>query len=317
MEGNGIFIWQLETINDYHTPESLGAFLELNKIRWVSFKLANGIYRYNQVGGNDKLLIDYMVACEAHGVKVGGWSYNYPEKAGAQAGVIGERVEKFSNAVKFDHWMVDIESEWKKPNLGGSIDLLLAISSINKKFPVGFCSYRYPELHAPLNFSRFLKNDTIKFNAPQVYWIGAHDVTAQLDRSFDQYAKLTNKPFVPIGAAFGYGDWKPTTDDLKEFVSHCISRKWYTYGWWSLDWVLSHNRLDWMEAISGVIITPPPPTIPASVTAKGSSINVRNKPNLDKVSDIGDIIGGSVLPVIGEDGEFWKVGLYVAKSVTK
>jgi len=309
MQGTGLFIWQLDTIQDHCTPEQLADKLKTTPVKWVSWKLAEGIYRYNQVGGNDQMLIAYMQALEAVGIVSGGWSYNYPEKPGTQAGIIAERVAKFSNNLDhFDHWMLNIEGEWKKPNLGNAIDSLLYID-IARNFPVGFCSYRYPELHAPLNFPRFLKNPTIKFNAPQVYWIGAHDPAEQLDRSYAQYAKITDKPFIPIGACFGYGAWKPTAQDFYEFTSHCEERGWNTWGWWSLDWMLNHGLWPFTPPI------PPPTPMPHYVKVKIDNANIRNAPIINAVSDIGDLGVGSVLEVTAEQGDWYQVKTFVAKSV--
>ena len=184
MQGNGLFAWTLSKIAETHNPVQLASLLSMAKVRWVSWKVSDGIYRWNQIGGNDKLLIEYMQALEAVGIRSGGWSYCYPEKPGTQAGIMAERVAKFSQHVAFDHLMIDIEKEWKKTNLGQAIDTLLYMD-ISKNFPVGFCSYRYPSLHSEINYSRFLKHETIKFNAPQVYWIDSHNPGVQLARSFN------------------------------------------------------------------------------------------------------------------------------------
>jgi len=325
MKGLGFFIWQLDTIMDFYNPVQLANLLKQARVEWVSWKLAEGIYPWNQIGGNDKILIEYMQALEAVGVASGGWSYNYPEKPGAQSGLIAERIAKFSNNLThFDHWMVDIEREWKKPNLGGAIDSLLYID-INKNFPVGFCSYRYPELHAPLNFSRFLKNETIKFNAPQVYWLGAHDVTAQLDRSFAQYRKLTDKPFIPIGAAWGQnvGEgkdayyWQVTVDDLKAFVSHCRLNGWNTYGFWSLDWIVKKQKLDWLEAISGGSVLPPAPPPATQVQVISVVANIRSGKDYSPV--VAQSKQGTILAIDGKDGEWYKLAgpLYIHETVVK
>jgi hypothetical protein len=321
MQGLGFFIWQLETINDFYTPEALAQLLKQVGVRWVSWKLAEGIYPWNQVKGNDKQLIEYMQALEAVGIASGGWIYAYPEKPGSQAGLIAERIAKFSNNLaRFDHWMVDVEGEWKKQNLGGSIDNLLYLD-VNKNFQVGFCSYRFPALHQPLNFGRFLKNETIKFNAPQVYWLGDHNVVEQLDFSFDQYAKITDKPFVPIGSAWGQvvGDvyWEPTAEDLQNFVKHCIEREWYTYGFWSLDWIVKKQRMDILEAISGAKIKPPvvPPGASTRVVVTVNGANPRTRPVVASDTDGGSLTRGKIFEKVGKNGEWYKIAAYVHESV--
>lgn len=321
MNGLGFFAWQLTTIRDVYTPEQLAQLLSKSGVKWISWKLANGIYPYNQIDGSDDLLIEYMQALEDIGITNGGWSYNYPEKPGTQAALISERIATFSSKlVSFEHWMLDIETEWKKTGLNANIDALLNISK-PLGFPVGFCSYRYPKLHPPLNFSRFLNNPTITFNAPQVYWMGMHDPARQLDESYNQYAALTDKPFIPIGAAWGQmvGDayWEPTRHDLTEFVVQCLQRGWNTYGFWSLDWIVKKQRFDMLEAISGISVTPPPPYFSTHVVTI-QTCNPRTRPALTNDSDAGAIIKGAVFEKAGEKSSgFQPVKMWLHESMVE
>jgi hypothetical protein len=324
----GYFIWQLEAISKLYTPAALATLLKQAKTGWVSWKISDGIKPVNQIGGNDKLLIEYMQALEAVGIENSGWSYVYPTYAGPAGALIGERVQKFQgNLDKFDTVFLDVESEWKKNGLLATIDLLLASIDVNKVFNLGFCSYRFPQLHAPLNFVRFLKNDKIKMVNPQVYWMGDHNVTEQLDESYNQYAKLTAKQFVPVGAAWGETVnkvyWEVTEADLRAFVGRCKDRGWTTYGFWSLDWILSHQKYSWLEAISGVQVNPnpnpnpDPDPLPTFVTVTATMANVRNSPEVSPSTDVGDTPRGAQWRVTGQSGDWWKVEAWLAKSVAK
>lgn len=313
MNGLGYFIWQLDTINDFYSPESLAKLLKQANVKWVSWKLCEGIYRYNQ---SDQL-VEYMKALADVGIVSGGWSYNYPEKAASQAALIEDRIAEFGN---LDHWMLDIEGEWKQPGLTKNIDALL---NFKANIPVGFCSYRYPALHQPLNFSRFLGNDRISFNAPQVYWLGAHDPLAQLDLSFSQYSKITSKPFVPIGSSWGQKVgkngiyWEPTRDDLKVFVFHCYNNGWTTFGFWSLDWIVKKQRIDFLEAIGGVTIKPPvvPPGVSTHVVVTYDGANPRTRPVISPVSDGGALKKGMIFEKLGKSGPWYEVKVYLHENV--
>jgi lysozyme len=61
----------------------------------------------------------------------------------------------------------------------------------------------------------------------------------------------------------------------------------------------------------------PPPTLPAKVKVLVSGANIRNAPEITLASDVGDLVRGRLLDVIGDAGQFWKVSAYVAKSVVE
>lgn len=313
MEGVGFLIWKIEQLKPF-TPAEIATKLADYGIRWVSIKISEGANRYNQVGGNDKILLDYMIAFEQAGLRVGGWSYVYPEKPGAQAGVIAERVAKFSNHVKFDHVMLDVEKEWKQANAtAGAIETLLAID-VSKKFPFYYCSYRYPSLHYQVNHAKFLRNATISHIAPQVYWLGADNPVEQLERSYNEYRKLSDKPFMPIGCTFNFGNWTPSLTQLEDYVRHCISRKWYTYGFYSLDWIIKHDRWDMVEAITGKIITPPPAIPTVAITR--TRCNPRTSPVIHPSTDAGMLESGYRFKITGQpDGDWIPVEMWLHKSV--
>lgn len=73
----------------------------------------------------------------------------------------------------------------------------------------------------------------------------------------------------------------------------------------------------------GTSIIPPvdPPTLPKQVTPTASIINIRSAPVISRATDIGDIAYGTLLPVLAEEGEWYKVRYnvegYVHKSVVK
>lgn len=332
MKGLGFLIWQLNTIDNYLSPFQLTQLVRDVGIKWISWKISDGVDEYNQVGGNDKKLIEYMQAVELGGAVNGGWSYVYPHEiyfpgqGGAQPGLIAERIQKFSNNLeKFDHVMLDVEAEWKGkgPKYNNSIDKLLYMD-ISAKFPIGFCSYRYPVTnHSEINYNRFFKNATVNFTAPQVYWIGSHDPETQLVKCFNEYqtislGKSDGAEFVPIGATFGAGTWLPTTDDLKKFMDTCKAKSWPNYGFYSLDWILTKNRYDWLSTIAGHVVNPPgepPVQTPTKIRIKVAGANVRNAPNLTVGSDIGDLIKGAIVDVIGENEQFYTGKVYVAKTV--
>lgn len=326
MQGLGFFIWNLETIKKFLTPEQLADLLKQTRTGWVSIKIADGELPFNQIGGNDKVLLDYQEAISAAGVEWGGWAYAYPlptSRANVEAGLYGERVQK----LKLEHLMIDAEAEWKKTNLGGQIDKLCYID-VSKKFPIGLTSYRYPSMHQEFNWPRWMKQTSLKFMAPQVYWLGSNDAADQLKKSYDEYKAMTELPFIPIGATFGVtlgaGSsrhwWEPSIDELIEFVEVSRELNCPAFGFWSLDWILQHNKYDWLKAISGVDVQPPgplPEPLPKTVTVKTDKVNIRNAATTAGNTRVGTLLKGASLPVTGEAGDWWEVKLWVSKTVVK
>jgi hypothetical protein len=116
ISGRGFFIWKLASMP---SPDQLADLLAKYKTGWVAIKMLDGTTYYNQKGGNDKEMKEYIAAIRARGIRVGGWSYVYPEKPGPQGAYAGERIEKFT----LDFYIADVEGELKKLGLGSQAEL--------------------------------------------------------------------------------------------------------------------------------------------------------------------------------------------------
>jgi hypothetical protein len=313
-KGLGFYVYKLSEIAKELTPAMLVDLLTQIGARWVSFKIADGEHAYNQIGGNDKIMLSYVSALEDARIAVGGWAYCYPSpgcRPNIEAALYGERIQK----LRLEFLDLDIEGEWKKPNLGGSIDKLLYIDA-SQNFPIGLCSYRFPKIHANVNWARFFKNPSLKYVSPQVYWLGSNNPAEQLAESLRQFGELTELPVVPIGSAFRQGDWQPSADQLVDFAQACKDNNLSAWGFYSLDWMLVHDRYDWLSAIAGKEITPPQPAgepLPAFIRTTGA-VNARSAPQIKDDTLVGVIHAGKKLQVLGESEAFYQVKIYVSKK---
>lgn len=307
MNGLGFMVWQLAAMPPV---AELIPLLKAADCRWISIKVANGNVKYNVKGGNDKPLLAFIGALKDAGIEVGGWHYVYPEFPGPQGDLAEERREKLGLA----HLLVDAEVEWK--NFDGAARA--AKTYLGKlhvgNFTVGFCSYRYPSYH-PLPYGAFLGHEATDIITPQVYWEGAHNPAEQCERSRVEYAGLSAKPFIPIGSAYANKQqdgsvWEPTVKDLVAFRQYCRGKGFQAYGFYSLDWIIQKNRMDWLEAIAGwPIVTPPPPPDPLPVGEGGlrfrvmvPTLNIRSGPGTS-YPDIGDLHEGDVLTATDVAGD--------------
>ena len=259
MNGLGFMIWQLANMP---APAVLADKLKAGGVRWACIKVLEGPELYNAKGGNQKLLKEYWAALEAAGIEPGGWQYVYGDQPGAE----GDAAVNFYEEFKPKHFFIDAEGHYKR--YGASKAAKVYCSKLhNGQVEVYLCSYRFPSLHGglikPFPFSAFMNHEKVDGAAPQVYWLGDHDVIEQVEQSVSEYAKLSSKPIVPIGSSFAAGDWEPTANDLRMFKQICLHiGAVKAYGFYSLDWILKNKRDDWWEAITGIPTPPAPPPPP-------------------------------------------------------
>lgn len=335
--GTGFYIWQIKSL--LPVERAIEA-LKRAKASWVSIKVADGNTIYNRIKADgtssrdDAFLLQYIAALRAAGISVGGWQYIYPlptANPGSQSGLAGERFVKLD----LDHFLVDAEHDRRQkaywitledgsPNLQRNYSATqymgtLKPNGIPSVAPVALSSHRFPEFFVGFPFRQFAhgRGDAAKdFVAPQVYWEGAHNPVTQLLRCLEEYEQAIGSGFtyVPIGSTYAAGDpvWEPTIDDLQAFIAKAKELGCPGWGFWSLDWIVNHDKTAWLDAIAGEVTppTPPPPPTPVEpglhfrVTAP--VLNIRSGPGT-QYADIGDLYEGQILTAqnIAAIGEAW------------
>lgn len=320
----GMFIWKIQSM-----PPAL-ALVDICKqyhITRLAIKVLEGAEPFNVPNG-DKPLMDYIAILSAAGITVEGWGYHYPDNPGGQGDAIEERREKLG----FRTYHVDIEGEWKQPfGMPAKIKLLLSKPKINN-FEMLICSYRFPSQHPQMPWDAAMNHETIDGASPQVYWALRHNPDEQLLQTFTEYAKW-KKPVFPLGSMFGAtftvkdnnGEdirvyWEATPDEIHTFVRWCRIHNVPRMYFWSMDYVLSKKRFDFLAAANWEeppVIPPDPEPEPdeinpvGSFTVKSGFRNLRNKPMGDV---IGKAINGSVLPFTEKLDEWYLVNAWVWKS---
>jgi len=274
--GTGFYIWKLA---DCLPVGRLIDALKRANASWVSIKIADGTFKHNQIredgkwSGNDAFLLQVIAELKEAGISVGGWHFIYPlpeANPGAQAGVAGERYQKLN----LDHLLIDAEhvssvnALWRtSPDRVRSANTYmnqLRGAGVTLRQPCGLSSYRFPTLHGGFPFTQFVNHESSNLIAPQMYWVGSHNPAEQLDRCMAEYDAIDNgiRPLVPIGAAYAAGAWEPTVADFTEFMAAVNDYSLPGCGFWSMDWILTHNRMDWLDAIGGGYVEPEPPAPP-------------------------------------------------------
>jgi len=277
--GTGWFIWQLDKILDRITFARMVEILHASNASWVSIKMLDGMTKKNNgaIPGGDVGLRRIIDDLHIEGFQVGGWAYVYSGNLmspGGQAGAAGERYQKFP----LDHWKVDAEENpgnWcSDPNNKRHAAVYMGQlkgAGVPDTAPVALCSFRQPTTYQPTfparTFLHTRENNPNDYVAQQLYWIGRHNPTEQLVASMKEYEALKQgNAYVPIGPAWhdDRSNWEPTISDLQTFIVDAAKLGCSGVGFWSLDWVIQHNRMDWIKAIGAVSGggTPPPPPPP-------------------------------------------------------
>ncbi len=259
MNGLGFFIWQLSNMP---APDVLAQMLAKAGVKWVAIKVLDGPLLFNAKGGNQKLLKQYWAALKAAGVEPGGDQMVYGDQPGPEGDAASGFIQEFDPAF----FLIDAEGAMKR--FGANKIAKAYCDKLPRSAEVLLCSFRFPSQHGglkPFPFKAYLEHEKVDGTMPQMYWALRHDPVEQLLQSEKEYKALTSKPFIPLGATFGeYFTvngvkiwWEPTVAEIKSFV---VAAKIYpAYGFYSLDYILRKNRMDWFRAATGIEDTPPPP----------------------------------------------------------
>ena len=224
-EGKGMFVWILSRCaggNMFRLVEKCKAA----GIKWVSIKVANGTSIYKgswYLGNKQQALLDELVPlAKAANIEIHFWGYTYGKYPGKEVGPIIEMITKH----RPNSYTINAEKEYKCPagkqaaiDHASGIRWAMQISSSDNIFdiPIGLSSYRWPSVHPEFPWKEFMP--FIDFHNPQVYWQGADNPVAQLNRSVDELRKLKDIPIIPAGTMYPHKSWKPTPDHIYEFCN--------------------------------------------------------------------------------------------------
>jgi hypothetical protein len=177
----------------------------------VLVKIADGVrsFPYMQIDPT-KPVVDVL---KSAGIHVWGWQYVYGQHPEREADIAIRRCLELG----VDGFVVNAEVEYKnRPGQAGHY--MRRLRAGLRDLPIGLSSYRFPNLHREFPFNRFLEHCDL--NLPQVYWMRATNSGAQLRESIRQFrqASLVQRPIIPTGAAFQEHGWRPTANQILEFM---------------------------------------------------------------------------------------------------
>lgn len=281
ISGKGFYIWQLAD-KEIPLPEFLASVAKEHKFSHLLLKVADGSRSYNVDGAPA-----VVEACHAEGIEVWGWQYVY----GASPVYEGLTAIRRMDELDLDGFVIDAESEYKQAGApAAKIYMNQIMGKIEK--PIALSSYRWPSLHPEFPWDEFMQHVDIAM--PQVYWMQAHNPTAQLARCVSEYrARWPEIPVIPTGAAFQEGGWQASEEEIAAFAQAVKDQGLSGYNFW--EWANAVRYGLW-ETVANldVELADPGTVVPTMATVETGVINLRSAPNAStNANRIGQLMRGT------------------------
>jgi hypothetical protein len=233
VQGKGFYIWQISRCEGGNA-QAIGNAAVASGLSHVLIKIADGTSAYNIVNGVD-LVPPVVSALRARGISPMGWHYVYGYNPEGEADIAIQRL----NQLGLDAYIVDAEAQYKEPGKEVAAHIYMQrLRNALPDFPMALSTYRFPTYHPAFPFEAFLTY--VDVNMPQVYWVLADNPGEQLVRCVREYEAIAPyRPIIPTGSAYIQGDWRPTPDQIIEFMQTAQTLNLSAANFW--EW--GHTRL--------------------------------------------------------------------------
>ena len=306
--GKGMFIWKVVDCEGGDAAALAARALEAG-FGHALIKIADGIWPYNVVGGQD-LARPVVDALHGVGLEAWGWQYVYGYNPLGEAAVAVSRAGQLG----VDGFVVDAEAEYKQPGKKyAATKYMAALRTGLPEMSIGLSSYRFPHLHPELPWKEF--RSKCDFDMPQVYWVFAHNPEEQLEKSEDEYSRMTPaRPFAATGAAYKERGWSPSPGEVVHFLDKAKALGISGVNFW--EWGNCRRNLppvwDVIKAYPWATLPPPPPPPPPPPEPFARlrcirDVRIRSLPD---TGDPGNVVG----MLFAGDGDEPGAGLYAIEQ---
>jgi hypothetical protein len=278
----GFYLWQLMNC-EAGDPEQIARMARAAGLGHVKIKIADGTHDYNVSVSIPRTI--QALRTYNPGIQILGWQFVYGYDPIGEAQKAVERILELN----LDGFAVDAEAEYKLPGrrLAAITYMDRLRSGVGDAFPIGLSSYRYPSYHPQIPWKEFLSR--CDYNAPQVYWMYAHNPGQQLERCLAEFHALNQAqgipplPIIPTGAAWKENGWQVTPAEVIEFLDTAKRLALGGANFWS--WQHARRLPDVWDAVagykwgdSGGELPPPPPAPALKMRVIQDRLRVRSGP---------------------------------------
>jgi len=231
LTGKGIWIWKVFNCEN-GDPDAIVARATAARFTHVLIKICDGDDDYNVVQGRD-YAAELIPKLRNAGIAAWGWNYVWGDPPPRDAGKPRYwELEARGNVKRINQlrplglqgFVIDAEKEYETipDRLNKAAGYMKILRDNLPDVPLALASWKYPAVHGGFAWAPFRAR--IDLDLPQVYWIGAHNPAAQLEKSVQQFsAKPPPLPYVAAGSAFFEHNWRPTPQDITDFLAKCVA----------------------------------------------------------------------------------------------
>jgi hypothetical protein len=247
LKGKGYFMWQVPRC-DGGDAARIAARSRAAKLTHVMIKIADGAnWAYNY---DPTRRIEYIppvaAALRSAGIQVWGWHYVRGDDPVGEARLAIQRMR----SLNLDGYIIDAEREYKEPGKKVAAQRFMQeLRAGMPHTPIGFSSYRYPQMHYQVPYSQFLER--CDFSMPQVYFEFAHNPEEQLERSVAQYQALQPaRPIIVTGPTYNHNAWRPSADEVVRFTARARQMGLAAANYWAYDFATRSSMIDLWDAVA-------------------------------------------------------------------
>ena len=217
LEGKGFCLWKISQ-SEGGDVDAIANVAQQAGLRHLLIKIADGAYPYNIDRIRNVDLVPPLVqALKRRGISPWGWHYVRGNAPMAEARTAVQRVRD----LELDGYVVDAEAPYNGRHAAAETFMEVLRKDLPHT-PIALSSYRFPSYHPQIPWREFLEK--CDFNMPQVYWQGANNPAAQLERCLREFRDMTPfRPVIPIGAAYSEHSWVPKAQEIIEFLTATVN----------------------------------------------------------------------------------------------
>jgi hypothetical protein len=249
LTGKGIWIWKIFQCENGNA-DAIVARARAARFTHVIVKICDGDDPYNLWKDGSQwrdYALELIPKLSNAGIAVWGWNFIYgdppPRDQGkpkyweleAQGNV--KRINQL-RPLGLQGFVIDAEKEYETiPDRWNKAAAYMKILRDQAPdLPLALASWKQPLQHGSFTWVQF--RSKIDLDMPQVYWLGAHNPAAQLQLSSQQFSAMQPKlPYVPAGAAFVQGGWRPTPQEIGDFLNQAVALGVPAANLWTWDYL--------------------------------------------------------------------------------